>query len=135
MTGFFNAFDNEQDIRNDVGQPGRISDGKPQRFYIESKRNHIFAECDVYSEKRIVVRSGSTAAKREIKGFPNWLKMKERLVADGVLVDEGQLYRFAKDHEFRSPSAAGAIVLSTSVNGRRNLKDSNGIPFDTYYRK
>ena len=59
--------------------------------------------------------------------------MKGRLVADSVLVDYGQLYKFAKDHKLDSASAVAAMVLSNPQDGRRRLKDAGGITFDHYY--
>ena len=123
----------EQTTPNNADQANQISGGAPRRFYIVSNRHGISAECDVYSENRIVVLAGSTATKRENKGHPHYESQKERLIADGVLVDDGQRYKFAADHEVTSPSAAGAIVLATPVNGRQNLKDAGGIPFAQYY--
>ena len=134
-TLIFNPFLDEQDDQIVFAPQNQIANGEPKRFYIRSVRNGISAECDVYSRNRIVVLAGSTATKRESKGHPNYENQKERLIADGVLVDDGQRYKFAEDHEVTSPSAAGAIVLATPVNGRQNLKDASGIPFAQYYPK
>ena len=120
---------------NDAAREDQTSNGAPRRFYIGSKRDGIAAQCDVYSANRIVVLVGSTATKRENRGHPNYENQKGQLIADGVLVDDGQRYTFAKDHECTSPSAAGAIVLGSAVNGRQHLKDANGIPFAEYYPK
>ena len=120
---------------NDAAQENQTSSGVPKRFYIGSKRNGVAAQCDVYSANRIVVLAGSTATKRENKGHPNYENQKEQLISDHVLVDDGQRYTFAKDHACTSPSAAGAIVLGSPVNGRQHLKDANGIPFAEYYPK
>ena len=133
--GIFDPFTTEQDARSDVVRESRISNGTAKRFYIGSKRNGVSAQCDVYNEKRIVVLAGSTAVKRENTGHPNYENQKQRLIADGVLVDAGQHYEFAKDYELSSPSAAGAIVLASAVNGRQNLKDADGIPFARYFPK
>ena len=126
-------FSNEQDAQNGAARTDLVSAGASTRFYIRSVRNGILAECDVYSAHKIVVLAGSTATKRENKGHPNYESQKERLISDGVLVDDGQYYKFAKDHELTSPSAAGAIVLANAVNGRQNLKDANGTPFAQYF--
>ena len=127
---------NEQPDRNDVVVPSQNSDGKPNRFYIISKPNKIFAECDVFSEKRIVVLAGSTAIKRRLGSYySNYQNQKEQLIAHGVLIDDGQHYKFARNHEFTSPTAAAAIILANSgtSNARGTLKDANGIPFANYY--
>ena len=134
-TDIFNPFDDEPHIQDFFDPAQQTPDGKPKRFYIGPNRAGISAECDVYSANRIVVLAGSTATKRKNKGHPNYENQKERLIADGVLVDDGQCYKFAEDHQATSPSAAGAIVLATTVNGRQNLKDAKGIPFEQYYPK
>ena len=127
---------NEQSGRNVVATVNQNADGNPKRFYIVSRRNSIFAECDVYSENRIVVLAGSTATKRAMNpGREQLQKRKDQLIADGVLVDDGRLYKFASDQRFTSATAAQAIVLGRPENARRNLKDGNGIPFTEHYPK
>ena len=134
----FSSFDDkdEQGTPGDIIQ-GRInSDGEPTRFYIESKRNGIFAQCDVYNENLIMVLEGSTATKKKIpEGRHKYQEQKERLIADGILVDYGTLYRFAKDHKFTAATPAQAIITGNHVNARQNLKDVNGIPFSEHYPK
>ena len=113
-----------------------LSGTEPKRFYIRSNRNGASAECDVYNEKRIVVLAGSTATKKDVlKWYPNYQRQKERLITEGVLIDVGHVYRFVKDHAFTSPSAVGQIVMASPTNGRRNLKDANGVPFAEYFPK
>ncbi|MDE2785849.1 MAG: DEAD/DEAH box helicase family protein [Chloroflexota bacterium] len=112
------------------------ADGRPERFYIRRNRGDISAECDVYSEKRIVVLKGSTAAKGEIaKGRHNYPNLREQLIADGVLVDAGQIYKFDKDYEFTSATAVHTIVTRYFGDARKNLKDADGVPFGERYQK
>ncbi len=107
---------------------------EPRRFYIESRRDGIFAQCDVYARNRIVVLAGSTATRREIlHWYPNYIELKARLIAEGILVDNGHLYQFAQDHAFTAPTAAQMVITGSATNARRNLKDDNGIPFGSYY--
>ena len=121
---------------NVVATVSQNADGNPKRFYIMSRRNSIFAECDVYSENRIVALAGSTATKRTMNpGREHSQKRKDQLIANGVLVDDGQLYKFAVDHSFTSATAVQTIVLGRPENARRNLKDGNGIPFAEHYPK
>ena len=124
----------DQPVRNIAVATSQNSDGDPRRFYIESKRNGILAKCDVYGGNRIVVLEGSTATKRAMNpGREHFQKRKDKLIADGVLIDDGQLHKFAVDHRFTSATAVQAIVLGRPENARRNLKDGNGVPFETYY--
>lgn len=53
---------------------------------------------------------------------------RERLVADGVLVAEDGVLRLQRDHLFTAPSAAAAILLGRTSNGRQEWKDKNGRP-------
>ena len=131
----FDPFNPVEDSPADVEPKNRIPDGAAKRFYIRSQKNGVVAGCDVYSENRIIVLAGSTATKRENTGHRNYENQKQRLIAEGVLVDNGRCYKFTKDHEVSSPSAAGAIVLASAVNGRQNLKDAQGVPFARYYPK
>ena len=132
-TRLFRPFDTEPASRSDVVRKDPISAGVPNRFYIASKRHGIFAECDVYSAKRIIILAGSTASKREIKGNPSSQNLVQRLALSGVLVDEGDQYKFIRDHECQSPSMAASVILGMAANGRRELKDENGTAFDEYF--
>ena len=126
---------NEQPNRSVVVASQNV-DGQPKRFYIGPNRNGIFAECDVYSEKKVIVLAGSTATKRKIGSiFPNLQNRKDQLIEMGTLIDEGQLYKFVKDHEFTSCSAAAGVVLgNTGAAGAKDrLKDAGGITFRHYF--
>ena len=127
---------NEQSDRNAAVATSQNVDGKPKRFYIGPNRNGIFAECDVYSENRVIVLAGSTATKRIIGNiFPNLQNRKDRLIETGTLIDEGELYKFVKDHEFTSCSAAAGVILgNTGAAGAKDrLKDTGGITFRHYF--
>lgn len=77
-----------------------------------------------------VVKTGSQAVaettpsmKEHLRGFYD---LRQELIASGVLVTEGGKYRFAQDYAFSSPSAAAAIVLGRSANGRIEWRDASG---------
>lgn len=66
-----------------------------------------------------LVRAGSTAM---INGSPKIKRdrqLREKLVADGILVrgQDPDLYQFAVDHEFKSASAAGGIIKDGNCSG------------------
>ena len=106
------------------------------RFYIGPNRDGIFAECDVYNGNRIVVLAGSTATKRELnKHYGSFIRQKNKLIADGMLVDNGQLYEFTEDCVFRAPTPAAAIILGNTGAGQGLdvLKDAGGISFRHYF--
>ncbi|MEX3015500.1 GIY-YIG nuclease family protein [Gymnodinialimonas hymeniacidonis] len=54
---------------------------------------------------------------------PGYASLKDKLVANGVLVSDGPgRMRFVKPWGFNSPSAAAAIILDQSSNGRERWK-------------
>ena len=71
-----------------------------------------------YTEDGMVVLSGSLANVELTSSAGPWVTgMRERLLNDGVLIREGEVYKFAINHVFNSPSAAAAAVLARRANG------------------
>jgi hypothetical protein len=74
-----------------------------------------------------VVFDGSLARLDAVPSIHQYLTdMRQRLVNDGVLVIEGERYRFTKPQLFDSPSTAAGVILGRSANGRIEWKDSAG---------
>lgn len=72
-----------------------------------------------------VVQEGSTA--RPWTGVHgSYQALHERLVASGDLVPDGTDYRFARDVEFNSVSAAAAVIRGYPANGRKEWKRVDG---------
>ena len=77
-----------------------------------------------------VVYEGSTAVielKPSAEG-QSWtpVRMRERLIADGTLVEHEGFLRFTKNVEFTSPSTAAGVIVGGSANGLRLWKSSDG---------
>lgn len=75
-----------------------------------------------------VVLKGSTARKEEAQSwasFPNYRSLRSELIESGKLVDgtEPNVYVFAEDVPFASPSAAATVVRAANTNGRREWKE------------
>lgn len=65
---------------------------------------------------KFLVKKGSTVSTDTTEGFhKGYAALREQLVQDGVI--QGQM--FASDYVFDSPSAAAAVVLGRSANGRK----------------
>jgi hypothetical protein len=65
-----------------------------------------------------VVLAGSTARKGETGTFPaGYRALRDELLREGRLIDDGEQYRFVRDVPFTSPSAAAAIVAGRSATG------------------
>jgi len=77
-----------------------------------------------------VVQSGSFAASDEVPSlkehFTHICKLRADLLKSGVLISEGDKFRFTQDYTFNSPSMASDVVLGRSSNGRIDWKDAAG---------
>jgi len=77
-----------------------------------------------------VVQAGSFASKTETPGFkkhlPTFVKLRNELQKNGVLVSEGAKLKFVQNYTFTAPSTASSVVLGRSSNGRTSWKDGNG---------
>ena len=59
------------------------------------------------------VVKGSRAAKKAQKGFLNhkeYVRIREDLIENGTLIDQGNFYEFTRDYTFRSASAASCVM-------------------------
>jgi hypothetical protein len=67
-----------------------------------------------------VVLKGSTALATPKDSWTSYRGFRDRLVEDQKLiaVPDRDLYQFAEDVPFKSPSAGGAVVYAGSINGR-----------------
>ena len=99
-------------------------------FRLARKKQGIELEAQAREiDDEIVVQAGSDAA-RHWTGTPShsYSRLHAQLIKSGKLVpvDEDRL-RFAENVAFRSPSAAAAVILGMTANGRTDWKvgDSN----------
>jgi hypothetical protein len=93
---------------------------------LECKGVGIHAEGE-YIEDGFVVFVGSSAKIKETKTIGKWTSnLRNRLIEEGILSEEGNVYRFTQDHIFSSPSSAAATVLGRSANGWELWKYQDG---------
>ena len=74
----------------------------------------------------IVVLSGSQAVltpRESSSKYPWSTTLRDKLKADGSLVESGDHLKFTKDIEFSSPSAAAAVIHGGQANGLTAWKD------------
>jgi len=77
----------------------------------------------------LVVLRGSQAVLKErasAHNYPNVLTTRNKLIEEGMLVEEDDHWVFSQDVEFGSPSAAAAVVHGGSANGLIAWKDGKG---------
>jgi hypothetical protein len=107
-----------------VVTPGRPAktDGGP-KFELRHK-SEVQASA-IEEDGEFVVLEGSEALKNAgYAGSHSYSELRKELIAQGVLIttDGTAVYTFAKPYVFRSPSAASAVILDRSSNGRREWK-------------
>ena len=76
-----------------------------------------------------VVLQGSTAVLQErpsTRKWPHVVALRNKLIADGTLVQKNDLYRFTRDVEFSSPSAAASVIDGGSANGLMRWRTKDG---------
>jgi len=74
-----------------------------------------------------VVLAGSRGRVDETKTMPNRaLKLREQLLAKGLLVEDEASYVLTQDFVFNSPSLAAGFLAGRAMNGRTEWKDSSG---------
>lgn len=82
------------------------------------------------TESGFVVYSGSTAVIKErpsaASQHPIVVELRKKLIANGTLEIAENFYRFTKDTEFSSPSAAAAVVHGGGAAGPIAWKDESG---------
>lgn len=85
------------------------------------------------STQGFVVKAGSQAAYKAAPSMhTHWsFNLRAGLIESGVLIDKQDYYVFAQDYVFDSPSAAAAMILGRSSNGRTEWKTADGTTLKT----
>lgn len=104
-----------------------FSASEATRFHLESRKHGLQAEA-LLIDGEFVVQAGSLAqGKEEVSsGIGSYSQLIKDLVAMGVLERQGTHFVFTNSYAFRSPSAAGAVVLGYNVNGTTVWRTSTG---------
>ncbi|WP_278362606.1 GIY-YIG nuclease family protein [Stutzerimonas kunmingensis] len=80
-----------------------------------------------------IVKAGSVARKEVNSSLQVGSKrLREELLANGVLTEAEGGLTFTRDHAFSSPSAAAGLICGSSTNGRTNWKTATGITYGDY---
>jgi hypothetical protein len=74
----------------------------------------------VEGDGEFIVLAGSQALKDTVYSHNSYARLKDELIADGTLAEDldGSLYTFTRAFAFKSPSAAGSVILDRNTNGR-----------------
>jgi len=83
----------------------------------------------VETEDGFLVFAGAKARGTTVESMPSWAQsLRQELIHSGVLVPDslGDHFQLTGDHEFKSPTAAAAVLLGRSAAGPLEWKDSSG---------
>ena len=73
-----------------------------------------------------MVFAGSTARLKHPASWKSYRKLRERMVADGLIIPDAgdlDLLVFPEDVAFNSPSAAASVVVGLATNGPKAWKE------------
>lgn len=81
----------------------------------------------ILTDEGLVVLAGSQASQEAMDSLSvGYRKLRETLLAQGVLQDAGSHLIFDSDQVFSSPSQAAAVIVGYAINGRHAWKDIGG---------
>lgn len=76
----------------------------------------------------IILKRSDAVGDEQVKDSLKWARREEirqELISNGTLTQNGDRYRFQKDHTFKSPSEAASIVWGGTRNGPKNFGINN----------
>ena len=111
---------------------GSVNSENNNKYYCRFDGN-IVAEGRIIGDNSFPVLKGSRAAAQVAPSFleHRYNILRETLLKGEILQEEDGVLKFAKDYTFSSPSAAAAIVLGRSANGRSEWRDRSGVQIGT----
>ena len=113
--------------RNDIdnSRQNKIVSNVQDEIELHLKVKNINAKA-FQTDEGIVVLEGSQVAENTSENY-GYKTLRDKLIQDGTIqmTTEGFLV-FVKKHLFTSPSAAAAVIVGYSINGRRTWKGKSG---------
>ena len=98
---------------------------KQEIFFIKAARN-----ADSQGEQTsdgFVVFKGSKAAANIVNSMTSsFIKLRQKLIDEGVLINKITFFEFSDDYIFSSPSTAAVIVMGRNANGLTEWRNNEG---------
>lgn len=99
------------------------------------KGNGVEAEGSLVDDGFVVFKDSRVKA-TTVPSCHNFLiNLRNELIQSGILVQDGEAYRFTEDYVFSSPSTAGGVILGRSTNGWTKWRNVNGKTLDEMKRQ
>lgn len=104
---------------------------KKETFFIKAARG-ADAEGEPTSDGFVVFK-GSKAADSTVPSMTtNFLNLRQKLIEDKSIVENGDSFEFVEDYIFSSPSTAAAMVMGRNANGLTEWKLNGGKTLKEY---
>ena len=98
---------------------------KQETFFIKSARS-AEGQGEPTSDGFVVFK-GSRAAATVVNSItPNFIKFRQKLIDEGVLINKIEYLEFSDDYIFSSPSTAAVMVMGRNANGLTEWKNKDG---------
>src|SRR5690606_36614247 len=112
----------EEIIHSDTNN---LANNEEDLFYISAARN-ASGKGKATSEGFVVLK-GSQVSDSVTNSFPsNMQKLRDLMIAEGVIVNQNDKLIIKKNYLFNSPSSAAMIIMGRSANGLTEWKTKSG---------
>ena len=98
---------------------------KQETFFIKATRNAA-GQGEPTSDGFVVFKGSKAAAIIVNSMSPSFIKLRQRLIDDGLLVNQNEFFEFSDDYIFSSPSTAAVMIMGRNANGLVELKKNEG---------
>lgn len=116
------------------GTPGKAAGKEEQElFFLKASGTDGRG---LYTPEGFVVLKGSVGRRANVPSIAETGegRFRKKLVETGVMVEQGDLVVFPKDHLFGSPSMAGIALTGRTTNGWKEWKNAAGVTLDKLKR-
>lgn len=104
---------------------------KKETFFIKAARG-ADAEGEPTSDGFVVFKESKAAGTTVPSMTSNFLNLRQKLIDEKAIVENGNSYQFVDDYIFSSPSTAAAMVMGRNANGLTEWKLQNGKTLKEY---
>ncbi len=95
-----------------------------ERLYLKTQLTE--AQGEDRSRGFLVFFEGAVGRKMKRVMIPGYEQLRDRLLQEGILVEDGENVKLTKSHLFDSPSAAASVLSGGNKNGRTEWRDADG---------
>lgn len=98
---------------------------KQETFFIKSVRS-ADGQGEPSSDGFVVFKGSKAAATIVNSMTPNFIKLRQKLIDDGVMINKTEYFEFSDDYIFSSPSTAAVMIMGRNANGLTEWKNKDG---------